>query len=343
MENNSENKTSDSFQKTAQHDSTPEKSGRILPLPFVLAGGIVVSLSILYGNYLYAIRYEENILSWSGGPFSMIPGGAVLVGIFAGCGYGLFARILQYCPTKNFILTILIIQFASFFVGRYLEYRQEHLHSHNLSLFFQVYTDRIENGLWISNAPLAEPFTMGKWGYIHEFFTGVLFAVASLLSLILLWGIPYCKRCRLFMWKKVEVLLPASTKRIKLSKASIEIQKHHQQETEQMFSEAIQCVSPVIDLLKANKENSVPVIQFLKSLKKECGVSAHAAEKYWYVIRVRLWQCSRCDHYTLSLDTKIVKPDQTDTPRLWKYPLLPTIEYRAGAFTILSGFPETEA
>ena len=246
---------------------------------------------------------------------------------------------MQFFPTKNCILSMFFVQFALFFVGRYLEYRQITLYISNPPSFFQVYTDRIENLQWIGSEPLAKPFTMGKWGYIIEFFTGGMFSLTSLVSLVVLWGIPYCKHCRLFMRKKVEVILPASTKRTKIPKNNTAIQTQHQQESEQVLCKTVQWLNPVVDLLKANKENSVPVIEFLKSLKNEKGISAHAAEKYWYVVKIRLWQCSGCDRYSFTLVTNQSDITNPRTPRLDNWP---TIECDSGKFTVLSGFPETK-
>ena len=337
MDNNGDYPINDLPLNATQSGTSQQKPGRVLPLPFVLAGGIFTSLLVLYGNYLYSLRYEENILSWLGGPY--IPYGAILVGCFAGCGYGLFARVLQFFPTKNFILSMIFVQFALFFVGRYLEYRQVTFYLPNPSSFFQVYTNQIENVQWIGNEPLAKPFTMGKWGYMIEFFTGTMFSLTSLVSLVVLWGIPYCKQCRLFMRKKVEVILPASIKRTKIPKNNTAILTQHQQESELVLCETIQLASPIVDLLKANKENSAPVIEFLRSMKKKKGISTHIAEKYWYVVKIRLWQCPGCGHYSLLLVTELPYTTNLGTPRLEN---TPTIEYDSGKFTVLSGFPENQ-
>jgi len=116
-------------------DEKISPSSRLYMAPLVLATGIATTIIFLVLRFLIVAFADLDVMLIT--MFRIIPVGVFLVGIAAGCGYGLGARFLQFFPSRQFIL---VIQLGMFLVGRYTEYLLFTLTVQDSPVFLEVYT-----------------------------------------------------------------------------------------------------------------------------------------------------------------------------------------------------------
>jgi hypothetical protein len=124
-------------------------------LPIILFGGLVTTAIVFVAIYVINIYSGHNVLAFLVN--FIIPLGAIFCGLLAGIGYALAARFVQFYPDKCFIFFILLLQFALFFVARYMEYTvfchhfsqkiQQHIVNQKMQQHFEhIATITVEDG-----------------------------------------------------------------------------------------------------------------------------------------------------------------------------------------------------
>ena len=307
----------DTFEnETADDDSFGEKTSQTTRLhmaPLVLALGFATTVIVLFVNFLIAAFADFDLLLIT--MFRIIPIGAILVGIAAGCGYGLGARVLQFFPSIRFILVILVIQFGMFIASRYAEYLLFTLTIPDPPGFFEVYKEHIEGFFW-KGQDGKDPVPLGKLGYFLEFATASLFAIGSLISLVIIHGIPYCRQCKVFMRNDVTVNIPASAKRRKVKKKDIAGTEQLEQENAESFDEAMKIAVRIVELL--SKDERVHGRE-IRALLESADVKTHdvvqkEVPQYWHVLKITLARCSQCDDFHLEMQLLVTNQQDKTTP-----------------------------
>ena len=310
-------------------------STRFFMAPLVLATGIATTVVALFVNFLIVAFTDFDVMLIT--MFQIIPVGALLVGLAAGCGYGFGAKFLQFFPSRNFILAILIIQLGMFLAGRYAVYLSFALTVQDPPSFFEVYQEHVEGFVW-QGKDNKNPLPLGKLGYFLEFATAVLFAVGSLAGLGTLRGIPYCRQCRVFMRNDLHIDIPASARQRKIKKKDLAGKEQLDQENAQAVEEATKAVAKIVESLVKNDSYRGSEMRDLldTEIQQTLGLPPKEATKYWHVIKFTLARCPQCDNFHLDVQLHRVtgQQDKTAPP----IPFAPHIVYRDGEFQVLEGF-----
>ena len=313
-------------------------SNRSYMVPLVLTAGIATTIIFLVLRFLIVAFADFDVMLIT--MFRIIPVGAFLVGIAAGCGYGLGARFLQFFPSRQFILTILVIQLGMFLAGRYTEYLLSTLTVQNPPGFFEVYREHMEGFVWQGDDRQG-PVPLGKFGYFLEFATATLFAIGSLVGLGIMHGIPYCRQCRVFMRNDLTIDIPASSKRRKVKKKDLAGKEQLDQENAQAIEEAAKTVAKLVEsLVKNDTYRGSEVQDFLvTNVQQTLAVPPKEVTQYWRTMKFTLARCPQCDNFHLEVQLHCVtgQQDKTAPPITFA----PHIVYRDNEFQILEGFDAT--
>lgn len=314
---------------------TDSQSTRLHMAPLVLAIGFATTVLVLFLNFLLTAFADFDLMLIT--MARIIPVGALLIGMAAGCGYGLGARFFQFFPSRQFILAILAIQLVMFFASRYAEYLLFALTVPDPPGFFEVYKEHIEGFFWKGDGN-QDPVPLGKLGYFLEFATATLFAVGSLVSLGILHGVPYCRRCKVFMRNAVTVNIPASAKRRKVKKNDLAGKEQLDKENAEAFGDAMARVAETVEFLLKNEGrcsgNEMGVM--LNSMtEKTPVVSQKEVPQYWFVVKSTLARCPRCDGFHLEMQLQATNQQDKTTPMV---PCAVHVVYRDGNFLKLDGF-----
>jgi hypothetical protein len=308
---------------------------RVWFLPIILFGGLVTTAIVFIAIYVINIYSGYNVLAWLF--YYIIPGGAILGGLLAGIGYAIAAYYVQFCPKMRFIFFVFLLQFALFFVARYMEYSvycyhtrlkmQQEFEQHfppiidekgnviafdrnivadaikkSMPSFFVFYRARIEESEWVDQDDKDRPFKMGKWGWAIEFFTAFVFAICSLLSSIILTALPYCQTCQHFMSEKLVFLFPMRAPKRKIKKNDeAGLEAFHQEEIE-AIKYATEKIAKIEDFLKTeHATNRSEIFRLLCEIRDEITADAKPTVGVPNAIKIIYSECNSCNNFLLNI------------------------------------------
>jgi hypothetical protein len=187
----------------------PARSGK-RPMG-VLIGGLITTALALLGVFLLDKNSAINVMGWY--LDYVLPGGALLVGIAAGSGYGIVSWITGVKIRRGLLLTILGLQIAAYFSAQYIEFKRlGDLYDRstgqaiNFPQYFHLTTI---NFSWKGKdgAP-GEP--LGMAGYFFKALEIAGFVAGGLIVPGVLFKKPYCELCQMYMRYRSLALFPAS-------------------------------------------------------------------------------------------------------------------------------------
>jgi hypothetical protein len=312
---------------------------RVWFLPIILFGGLVTTAIVLVSIYVIDFYFDHNFLMMFVNFVIVIsiviPVGAIGCGLLAGIGYAVTARITQFFPEKRFIFLIFLLQFALFFVARYMEYTaycyrirlqlqqmfEERLRTdengniialdRNIiveaikkteSPFIAYYRTKIEDFEWNSMTDKNEPpLKMGKWGWGIEFLMAFTFALCSLAASGVLTWFAYCRTCRRFLSSKLEFTFPMRAPKQKFWKNSkVDLEKFQQAEIE-AITQAAAKVGKIMDFLKTEQAiNRSEVFKLLCEIRDEVTAEAKSLMGVPNAVSVKYSECNSCNNFCVT-------------------------------------------
>jgi hypothetical protein len=310
----------------------PSRSGnRGWFLPIILLGGLLTTALVFVALYFLNVYTGQNFLALLIN--YVIPIGAVVGGLIAGIGYAVAARIVQFYPEKLFFLFIFFLQFALFFVARYMEYSVYWYHTRSEIREFEEFLknatdengnkieidrDKIEEAIKIMSPSFVdfyrfqieetewtsknnkEPFKMGKWGWAIEFLTAFVFALCSLAASGVLALSAYCRLCRRFMSSKLEFSFPMRAPKRKIKKNDEADLEAFRQEEAEAIAYAAAKIAKIEAFLKTEQAtNRSEVFQFLCEIYNEIISEAKPMTGIPNSVRVTYSECGSCDNFLL--------------------------------------------
>ena len=230
---------------------------------------------------------------------------------------------------------IFVLQFILFFVGRYAEYNILAIFVPAPPSFIEYYQDYMEGFVWEGKNG-NPPTPLGKLGYLLELATAVLFSLGALVGLSILFGIPYCSQCKVFMRKQMQFAIPASAKKRKVKKKDVAGQEQLVLENSAAFKQAVAYVSKIVERLKSGERNDMEsILAMLKDIQKEAVVPAKELQQSWHQLSFGLSRCSDCHNFNLNIRIIPTNAQDKTTPPL---PDLCSVIYSDGQFKLLDGF-----
>ena len=180
--------------------STPGKPLRQPGLIVYLCGLGTSALAL----WLVQIMNEngENIMGWYAN--GIIPAGALIVGIASGLGYALGSRFLNVKLSKAFVFGMITTAVIDYFAAQYLTYLSliERLHIPPERYGFIDYFREISESMSFKSKHSTEPGSpLGMWGYAYKLLEIGGYSVGAMLPSMMVFGMPYCKGCQLYLKK----------------------------------------------------------------------------------------------------------------------------------------------
>jgi hypothetical protein len=297
-------------------------------LPIVLLGGLLTTvfvfvmdyvITIYVGQNFFANFISRNFLIWLIN--FIIPLGSVLGGFFAGLGYAVTAHYVQFYPKKHFIFFIFFLQLTTLFVAKYLEYTiycyefrlrmplQVKQLRQNLNdtktkdikvpSFIEFYRTTVEESEWQERG---NPCKLGKWAWIHEFSTVIVFALSSLICSGTLTKSAYCQTCRRFMLQKLEFTFPMRTPRRKIKKEDKTALEIFRQEERDAMNYATEKFYKIENFLKTEQAtNRLKFFKLLSKIRDEIIADAKTTKNVPNEIRVIYFECDSCDNFSIKV------------------------------------------
>ena len=153
----------------------------------------------------------------------LVPLGALLVGLLAGCGYALGSYFTNVRVRRSMFLIIFAAGVVTFFLAHYITY-QSALDQTSVGTEQATFVDYLqficENTTYdidIHDRDNA-PWELGLFGYVFKALECAGFAFGGLFPLVILKDVPYCRACQFYRRKTASGVLNSEEKRDLLKK-----------------------------------------------------------------------------------------------------------------------------
>lgn len=273
------NTLDDSFEENG-----PAPGGSSWPGLPVLFGGLITTTLTMLGVYYLQMYADTHIMGWYAN--FVIPAGAILVGLAAGSGYGIASWLSGTKIGSVLMLTVLMLQVASYFSAQYFEYRYRFPQAP--ASFFPQYFDAVtRNWAWVDdNGQPGQPF--GAWGYGMRALEITGFSLGGLVAPLILMAAPYCHQCGVYMKSKELGLLPGGIEPRKIKKKETEAQAQYETEIRDAMQAGAGIVGQMFEQVAAGDPQGVArILDEHKPNKKEINKST---SRY----STKLEHCPRC-------------------------------------------------
>lgn len=260
----------------------------------VLLGGIATTFVTMFLLFMQRKMFPNFELMGQYANY-IIPVGAIVVGICAGSGYGLASWLTGSKIGRGLLFQVVILQVIGYFAAQYVEYFMLQQQAGGMLAFsFWEYFDFITRAFaWDNDGNPGEPF--GTWGYGMRVLEISGFSLSGLLAPALLFAVPYCEKCQVYMRSKDIGLLPAGILPRKIKKKDTEGQKEYEQEQKQTLEQGQELANQLIGTIKSNKaQDFVKLLNAHAENKKE-------VEKQTSRLKVSLEDCRRCQAGKLAI------------------------------------------
>lgn len=294
--------------------STPGKPLRQPGLIVYLCGLGTSALAL----WLVQIMNEngENIMGWYAN--GIIPAGALIVGIASGLGYALGSRFLNVKLSKAFVFGMITTAVIDYFAAQYLTYLSliERLHIPPERYGFIDYFREISESMSFKSKHSTEPGSpLGMWGYAYKLLEIGGYSVGAMLPSMMVFGMPYCKGCQLYLKKHRTGHIHSDEKWSVVKKLkSKERLPALQSAIKALTDRANQILAPIANAPLAEADAAVAALD--QAIQKD------AAARITYTLK----KCPTCDAHHLDLtltnftvdkkvaSTNVAKIDKTEQP-----------------------------
>jgi len=189
----------------------PARSGK-QPM-WVLLGGLITTALALVGVYLLNKNSDVNVMGWY--LDYVLPGGALLVGLAAGSGYGIVSWTTGVKIRRGLLCTILGLQFAAYFSAQYIEFKglgDLYDRSTGQAISFPEYFHLTTINFSWKGKDGKPGNPLGTAGYFFKVLEIAGFVAGGLIVPGVLLKKPYCELCQMYMRHRTLATFPASVR-----------------------------------------------------------------------------------------------------------------------------------
>ena len=218
----------DSFNDDFADDFSEHRVKR--PGLLVLMSGVGTSVATLVLLYVVnLITPELHVMGWYAN--GIIPVGSMLVGLVAGSGYGIASWFTGAKIGKGLLFQIVLLQLLAYMFSQYVDFLivKAAVGNLNLQISFWEYFDLTTRAFaWDNDGKPAEPF--GAWGYGMRALEMSGFSLCAMIAPAILFAVPYCEACQIYMKSTELGLLPAGIAPRKVKKKDTEGQQTYEED-----------------------------------------------------------------------------------------------------------------
>lgn len=260
----------------------PKRPGLI-----VLMAGLATAIGSLVLLFILGIIFPDFTLMGFYLEY-VIPVGAILVGLAAGSGYGIASWVTGCKISRGLLLSVIVLQVAVYFLAQYVEFAMiRAAFPDDVKVSFWQYFDIVTRAFcWQENGQPGEPF--GAWGYAMRALEIAGFALGGIIAPAVLFAVPYCDKCQVYMRSKELGLLPAGVAPKKIKKKDTEAQQAYEQEIAEALQRSHELVGQMTEMVQGgNADAFAGVLGEHAPNKKQIGSLTSR-------IVVKLHYCRRC-------------------------------------------------
>jgi hypothetical protein len=256
------------------------------PGVLVLMAGVGTSMATL------ALLYVLNIVSPELHVMGMyangiIPVGAMLVGLVAGSGYGIASWLTGAKIGKGLMFQIVLLQLLVYLFSQYVDFLViKNLVGNGQISFWEYFDLRTRAFAWDNDGGPIEPF--GVWGYGMRALEMTGFSLCAMIAPAILFAVPYCEACQVYMKSKELGLLPAGIAPRKIKKKDTEGQQAYEEELQHALESGQQRMETLLE--SVNEKDASRFVDLLSEhtdYKKAIG-------KQTSRLAVTLEHCKHC-------------------------------------------------
>ncbi len=260
----------------------PKRAGLV-----VLGAGVTTSLLTLALVFVLSVAFDGfHAMGWYLN--GVIPFGAILVGLVAGSGYGIASWLTGAKINRGLLLMVILLQVGAYFLVQYVEYLMiRAANPEALTISFWQYFDAVTRAFcWEEEGGPGEPF--GAWGYGMRALEIAGFALGGIVAPAILFAVPYCEKCQVYIRSRDLGLLPAGVTPKKIKKKDWIAQEQYEQEVREALDRGRELVEQAVQMVAAVRADQfAALLAEHAQRKKEIGNSTSR-------IAVKLQHCRRC-------------------------------------------------
>jgi len=305
-------------------------------LPVLFAGGVTTALTLIGNSVMVAVSDGEfDLMSMYAN--LIIPIGPLLVGLIAGCGYGLMSWLTGVKITGKLLWLVLFCQLIAYVVAQFLSILPIILYAQDAGLygrglgdvvkafahFFDEFTRSFE---MVDQGKEATGVGMGTWGYGIRFLEILGFVGGGLIVPAITKTAPYCDRCKVYMKTKSLGLLPCGCPQRKVGKKDEAGQAAYAAEHEAGFLAAMEQLETI---RKWAEEGQVSDLKRLIDPYQE-KAARKETEQQTARLELKIQRCRNCHAGTLQAVVITGGGDTVSQEDLGKSPASPLLEGELG-------------
>lgn len=176
----------------------------------------------------------------------IIPVGAMLVGLVAGSGYGIASWFTGAKIGKGLMFQIVMLQLLAYMFSQYVDFLIVKAAFGNVQISFWEYFDLTTRAFaWGNDGKPGEPF--GAWGYGMRALEMAGFSLCAMIAPAILFAVPYCEACQVYMKSKELGLLPVGIAPRKIKKKDTDGQRDYEEELQRAMESGQQRMEKLLE------------------------------------------------------------------------------------------------
>ena len=258
---------------------------------WVIVIGLITTALVLFAHWAIETYWE-----WSPMGFyvnRILPAGALIVGLVAGTGYAVGARVSGVKVRRGLLVAVLLLLLACYAGSHYAQYLGLDPAIRAQVSFFEYFDFFTRNMAFTDTKTDKTGGPLEGWGYLVRVAELVAFMGGGVIPLAIVGGGSYCELCQRYMKKKHLINFAASVKAQKIKKADAEAQAAHDREQQEAADVAQAMLEKLQALAAAGEAGEFrQKVEVLKGGEKEAG-------KLPKHVEVQVVYCDHCFSGTL--------------------------------------------
>jgi hypothetical protein len=196
---------------------------------WVIVPGLITTMLVLFAHWALEANADFNPMGFY--VQFVIPIGALIVGLAAGTGYAIGARLAGVKVRRGLLALVLLLLLVCYAASHYVQYLATIPPVLRGEISFPRYFHQVTMSMsWRDKKTGDAGKPLEGWGYLVRFGELVAFIGGGLIPIAVVGGGAYCEACRRYMKKKHLTSFAASVKAQKIKKGDADAAAAHEKE-----------------------------------------------------------------------------------------------------------------